>query len=517
MLYLRNLPRNEDLALADVTMTSLEVTGYVGIMAQNELRLYEGVNYVGFEAPALTANQIWILPTADGDADQVLRTDGSGTLSWASAAAGSGVVELDDTDANQKLTLDWSEDGAADYILDFKVNAASRTINLSEDFTIADGGDVTITAVGAARSLTLNESLTIGDGNDGTLTFSAASKVLTVEDNATVSQDMTSDASPVFAGLEVNGTITLANDETITNAVGGTVAISARTNAVGGLTIGTSKDAAGGVSLVDDLEGSVLNWAEIASGTTLSDYQSTRAIWNRARVTAAQTNIVSIYGSEAQIRVDGVNLGDGVHSGLLAYFEQSGTTVLSTPGINAAAVCTVEGASTLTLDASTTLSGIVVDSAVDGDATMNGNFDAIWIKVGSGKEAWGADIRMQNGETIKNITDGTVEYSGFLGEDLTSATPSDAFTVDWRTGNFQKITITGAALAATFTAPGTTGRGLLMVVQGDGSDTIDWSGVTVLWPGNVEPTLSTGAGDVDLIAFYYDGTSWHGLFNGDFS
>ena len=53
--------------------------------------------------------------------------------------------------------------------------------------------------------------------------------------------------------------------------------------------------------------------------------------------------------------------------------------------------------------------------------------------------------------------------------------------------------------------------------KGHGDDTIDWSGVAVLWPGNVEPTLSTGSGDVDIIGFWFDGTSWHGLFNGDFS
>ena len=54
--------------------------------SNKELRFYEGANYVGFEAPALSANQIWVLPTADGSADQLLSTDGSGTLSWASSS-----------------------------------------------------------------------------------------------------------------------------------------------------------------------------------------------------------------------------------------------------------------------------------------------------------------------------------------------------------------------------------------------------------------------------------------------
>ena len=50
--------------------------------SNNELRFYEGVNYVGFEAPALSADKIWVLPAADGSANQILKTDGSGNLSF---------------------------------------------------------------------------------------------------------------------------------------------------------------------------------------------------------------------------------------------------------------------------------------------------------------------------------------------------------------------------------------------------------------------------------------------------
>lgn len=56
---------------------------------RNELRFSNaatpgaGANYIGFEAPAgLTGNQIWTLPPADGNPNQVLRTDGNGVLSW---------------------------------------------------------------------------------------------------------------------------------------------------------------------------------------------------------------------------------------------------------------------------------------------------------------------------------------------------------------------------------------------------------------------------------------------------
>ncbi len=50
-----------------------------------------GNNYVGLKAPAVvTADVIYSLPPADGSSGDVLRTDGSGVLTWVTVAAGSG-------------------------------------------------------------------------------------------------------------------------------------------------------------------------------------------------------------------------------------------------------------------------------------------------------------------------------------------------------------------------------------------------------------------------------------------
>lgn len=66
----------------------------VTLSDRTELRFAEsainGANYVGFKAPAsLSANKIWVLPSADGSANQVLKTDGAGNLGWATAGGGS--------------------------------------------------------------------------------------------------------------------------------------------------------------------------------------------------------------------------------------------------------------------------------------------------------------------------------------------------------------------------------------------------------------------------------------------
>ncbi len=59
--------------------------GYACLWNANELRFYDtgSSHYVGFKAPALTTNQIWVLPATDGTSGQLLSTNGSGTLSWA--------------------------------------------------------------------------------------------------------------------------------------------------------------------------------------------------------------------------------------------------------------------------------------------------------------------------------------------------------------------------------------------------------------------------------------------------
>ena len=70
------------------TLAGSTFTDNIIIDNAKELRFEEGSgngnNYVGFEAPAtLGGDQIWVLPTADGSAGQLLKTDGSGNLGWA--------------------------------------------------------------------------------------------------------------------------------------------------------------------------------------------------------------------------------------------------------------------------------------------------------------------------------------------------------------------------------------------------------------------------------------------------
>ena len=87
-----------DLADAALPKAGGTLTGNVILDNQVDARFREatanGTNYVGFQAPAtIAADVLWTLPATDGTAAQVLSTNGSGTLSWATAAAGATVVD----------------------------------------------------------------------------------------------------------------------------------------------------------------------------------------------------------------------------------------------------------------------------------------------------------------------------------------------------------------------------------------------------------------------------------------
>jgi hypothetical protein len=59
------------------------VSQKIEVHGNGEIRFYDdGNNYVGFEAPALTADQIWVLPAVDGSDNDSLKTDGAGNLNF---------------------------------------------------------------------------------------------------------------------------------------------------------------------------------------------------------------------------------------------------------------------------------------------------------------------------------------------------------------------------------------------------------------------------------------------------
>jgi hypothetical protein len=167
-----------DLADAALPKAGGTLTGNVILDNQVDARFREatanGTNYVGFQAPAtIAADVLWTLPATDGTAAQVLSTNGSGTLSWASAASGDVTLTGTQTLTNKTLT-----------------DPAIIGTILEDVFTITDGaafevdpgnGSIQLITLGASRTpkctnFVAGESVTlmVNDGTAYTITWTDA-------------------------------------------------------------------------------------------------------------------------------------------------------------------------------------------------------------------------------------------------------------------------------------------------------------------------------------------------------
>ena len=175
--------------------------------AAGAIRIYEdtdnGSHYSGFTVGNLTASVTYALPNADGSSGQVLSTDGSGVLSWATASANTPTSA--DGQALGSASLEWSDLFLAD----------AGTIQFGND------QDVTLTHV-ADTGLLLNttmviqfrdSAINIGSPADGDLDINADDEI-----------ELNSTLIDVNGNLDVSGTIVSAG--TIT----GTLATAAQGN-----------------------------------------------------------------------------------------------------------------------------------------------------------------------------------------------------------------------------------------------------------------------------------------------
>ena len=131
-LYIENSNSTEPLIYGEFDNNIVRIHGHLELQDDTgtgfapELRIYDtgNSNYVGFESPALSANQIWVLPTADGAANSMMVTDGSGALSWSTLRnnVNGSFVEAFDADvasAGGTITMTLEKSGTGDLTMQF--------------------------------------------------------------------------------------------------------------------------------------------------------------------------------------------------------------------------------------------------------------------------------------------------------------------------------------------------------------------------------------------------------------
>ncbi|MDP3723292.1 MAG: hypothetical protein Q8R91_07340 [Candidatus Omnitrophota bacterium] len=403
----------------DVTMA-----GDLTLNAQADLRLADSdsSNYIAFQGPAtVSSNVTWTFPSADGSANQVLSTDGSGALSWKTTTDISGtgdITAVGDITSGAAFTATTGADGATLYF----------------EGATSDGFEVALTSADPTSDITVTLPATTGTvittGDSGTVTSTmllddtiaaadiAADAVGTSEiatdgvGAAEIAADAvgTSElaATAVTAGSYTLASLTVDADGRLTSASSGSGG-SGDITAVGDITSGaafTATTGADGATLY--FEGATSDGFEVAltsadpsadvtvtlpatTGTVITTGDSGTVTGTMiAADTVAAADIATDGVASAEIAADAVGASeiatDGVGSAEIAA-DAVGASEIATDGVGAAeiaadAVGTSELAATAVTAGSYTRASLTVDA--DGRLTSaSSGGPIIWSDLGA--------------------------------------------------------------------------------------------------------------------------------------
>ena len=261
----------------------LDVVGNVALRGQGELKLKDSdsSHYVAFKAPATVASNVTLtLPADDGDADQALVTNGSGTLSWADAGGSVAIDDLTDgiTDATSVFlgsNSGVSDDGTTNENVALGVYALNA--NTSGNGNVAVGSN--------ALKLNTTGSSNVAIGRD------------CLDSNTTGSQNVAIGNSSLKACSTAGYNIAIGHQSLYNNTRNGNIGIGLSTLQAN--TTGMSNVAVGTLALTSNVTGSL--------NTALGD--------NALRYNTANCN--TAVGSEALVANTSGATNTGVGQGAL--------------------------------------------------------------------------------------------------------------------------------------------------------------------------------------------------------
>ncbi len=259
-------------------------------------------NSVSLKAPDnLTSSIVWELPSTNGSAGQVLSTNGSGTLSWVSAAAGSV------TNVNGTAPISVTTGTSTPVISMPQANGATNGYLSSADWTTFSNkqaagnyiteltGDITATGPGSAAGTLASVAI---QGTSTKVTYDVKGRVrsgtsLTAADIPPLSADLITSGtlSAASGGTGVSSTATFPTSgvvvtrdeaETLTNKTLSAAVISGASSIGGSTTINTTGTAATGAltaaTVISQGNATILGNGTAASKLILSNKDNTNSL-----------------------------------------------------------------------------------------------------------------------------------------------------------------------------------------------------------------------------------------------
>jgi hypothetical protein len=149
-------------------------TGDLTLNAQSDLRFADSdsSNWVAFQAPSTVASNVtWTLPSADGTNGQILSTNGSGTLSWASGGSATTIdTTNDNTNTSRYIVFSTSAQNGATLYVDSSTTPLSynpSTPQLSVGNAVLQGSGNGILYSNTVSTLQDDQTLTLSaSGSD---------------------------------------------------------------------------------------------------------------------------------------------------------------------------------------------------------------------------------------------------------------------------------------------------------------------------------------------------------------
>ncbi len=368
----------------------IDATSTVGGGATFAEATNNGSNKITVKAPnTLAADYTLTLPANDGDADQYLKTDGSGVTTWAAIPSGTftisdnqGTPNTDSFSTGGTLTFAGSA-GIKTTVSDNQVGIAVDVNGTTEVTALADGDEFLV----YDASATANRKITaenIGDyiyaGLSGDITVTEAGVVSIAANSVALGTDTTGNYVATVAGTTNQITVTGSGSED----AGVTVALTDNVVLVGDLTVGGNDikmnggataitfSGSGDVAITGDLKvgGNDIKTANGATALTLSDSTGDVAVKGDLKVEGndikASDGTTAITMSSANVTVAG-DLTVGGND----IKASDGTTALTLSGANVtvAGNLTVSGTTTTVNSTTLTVTDPLVFVGNDNNAT----------------------------------------------------------------------------------------------------------------------------------------------------
>ncbi len=453
------------------TLLDINDGGFVGIAngatGPGTIRVFEdtdnGSNYIGLAAGSISSSFTLTLPTADGSAGQILKTNGSGALSFATGiaadnlSAGDAAVTLSTVAGN--ITIDAT---ANDTDIIFKGTDNSADITM----LTLDGSD--------AGSATFNHDIILG--NDSFVRFGdAGEKItgdgtdLTINSSNDLHLTATTDINiPANVGLTFGDDgEKIEGDGTDLTIAGNNINLTATADVVipanVGITFGTGEKIEG-----DSTDLTVTSGAKI-NLTATSDVH-------------IPNNVGIVFGGDSEkIEGDGTDMTISANN------------------------LTVDAAADITLDAA----GNDLNFAAGGTTVLNIANSSSDVVVKPVVDAKDLIFQQRDGTEVFRVEDGA--YASFAAAAVNpEATLSDGANVAWNvlTSPVAKVTLGGNRNLSAGSG-GITGQfiSLLVIQDGTGSRTLTFNAVYE-FTGDEAPTLTTTASKGDLFVFRYNGSKF---------